>query len=367
VSRHHIRKDKTCLNCGAIVQESFCSRCGQENTEPKENFGHLVGHFFEDITHFDAKIFTTLKDLVLRPGFLTREYIAGKRVRYLNPVRMYVFISAVFFLAAFAGSKEEHGAGEENNLHATNLFRQQFADSLRNSVKPLQKTGDSLPAADSIRSLVNEAIAARLDTIEAFAPNTESFAFNFTSEGKVIFDMVENKYLNLREFDSAQRVAPDSDRATGMLGWLLRNNVRLKEKHAGRSHIRLEVDLQHTIPKIMFVVLPLFALFVGWFYNRKKYLYVQHAIFSVHFHSFVFLLFLVFLLMGKVLPGEWAGLILAGLSPLLIFAYLVAALKNMYGQSFGLSLVKAFVISLLYILSVWAVLLLLALLSFLTA
>src|SRR5579872_4745542 len=154
MSRHHLREDKACLNCGAIVPERFCSRCGQENTELKESLGHLIGHFFEDITHFDAKIFVTLKDLVLRPGFLTREYIAGKRVRYLNPVRMYVFISAVFFITVFAG-EEEHAGVADNGQHATNLFRQGLADSLREA-----KT-------DSVRRAVNGAIAARLDTMEA--------------------------------------------------------------------------------------------------------------------------------------------------------------------------------------------------------
>src|ERR1700743_593598 len=93
VSGHHLRHEKNCLNCGFRVEERFCSRCGQENVEPKESWVHLVGHFLADITHFDSKIFITIKDLVWRPGFLTREYAEGRRVRYLNPIRMYIFIS----------------------------------------------------------------------------------------------------------------------------------------------------------------------------------------------------------------------------------------------------------------------------------
>ena len=132
LSRHHLRHDKTCLNCGTIVGERYCTHCGQENTEPKESIGHLIGHFFADITHFDSQIFTTLKDLILRPGFLTREYAAGRRVKYLNPIRMYIFISAIFFLVMFAGNEEEHKAGVgEESTHAANIFRQRFADSLR--------------------------------------------------------------------------------------------------------------------------------------------------------------------------------------------------------------------------------------------
>ena len=62
----------------------------------------MVMHFFNDITHFDGKFFTTVKDVIVRPGFLSREYVAGKRASYLNPVRMYIFTSAFFFFIVFS-------------------------------------------------------------------------------------------------------------------------------------------------------------------------------------------------------------------------------------------------------------------------
>ncbi|HZE83949.1 MAG TPA: DUF3667 domain-containing protein [Puia sp.] len=317
MARHHLRKDKTCLNCGFTVEERFCSRCGQENQEPKESFGHLIGHFFADVTHFDSQIFSTLKRLLFRPGFLTREYIAGKRASYLNPVRMYVFISAVFFLAVFAGSDDGHSAGEE-------------ASQVSGKADTAKVAGDTMKTP----------------------PGEEAFIFSFGSGGKVIFNLTENKYHSLREYDSVQRALPDSARDKGAFGWMLRNNVRLKEQHNYRTHIRLESDVAHTIPKIMFLLLPLFALFVGWFYSRKRYFYVQHAIFSIHYHSFVFLLFLLTLLVEKLIPGEMLLLVLVvvpGISLLLAFTYLVAALKGMYGQSLGMAFVKALGISLLYL------------------
>jgi hypothetical protein len=80
----------------------YCQACGQENTEPKETFWHMFTHFFYDITHFDGSFFVTLKDLLFKPGFLSREYMLGRRKKYLHPVRMYVFTSAVFFLVFFS-------------------------------------------------------------------------------------------------------------------------------------------------------------------------------------------------------------------------------------------------------------------------
>ena len=80
----------------------YCHNCGQENIEPKESIWHLVSHLFEDLTHFDGKFFTSLKDLILKPGFLSKEYMLGRRASYLNPIRMYLFTSAIFFLIFFS-------------------------------------------------------------------------------------------------------------------------------------------------------------------------------------------------------------------------------------------------------------------------
>ncbi|HRO68985.1 MAG TPA: DUF3667 domain-containing protein [Chitinophagaceae bacterium] len=103
------RKEKDCLNCGTIVQGKYCHVCGQENTEPKESFWGMVSHFFNDITHFDGKFFTTLRVLLTRPGFLSAEYMRGRRMSYLNPVRMYVFTSALFFLIFFSIRNPDEG------------------------------------------------------------------------------------------------------------------------------------------------------------------------------------------------------------------------------------------------------------------
>jgi hypothetical protein len=340
-----LRHDKNCLNCGATVGERYCTRCGQENVEPKESIAHLIGHFFADITHFDSKIFVTLKDLMFRPGFLTREYVEGRRVRYLNPIRMYIFISAVFFVSLFAGSKEsaDHAEGE---TRAVNAFRQQLADSLRGVGVAGVRRGAG--AGDSLRRAFNAELAARLDSTSKDKGMPESLSLNWSSSGVVLIDIEENRYKTVREYDSVQRSLPDTSRDKGIMAWILRNNVRQKEKNGGRNKLHLEVNVQHDIPKIMFVLLPLFALYVGWFYPRKKYYYVNHAIFSVHFHSFVFLFFLFLLLLSLLIPWHWAGMILAAISPAPIFVYLVAALRGMYRQSVAISLLKAMAISVLY-------------------
>ncbi|MEO8860602.1 MAG: hypothetical protein ABI358_04220, partial [Ginsengibacter sp.] len=64
------RTQRNCLNCGTQLQGRYCHTCGQENVSPKESVWHLISHFFNDVTHFDGKFFTSIKDLILKPGFL---------------------------------------------------------------------------------------------------------------------------------------------------------------------------------------------------------------------------------------------------------------------------------------------------------
>ena len=334
MSRHHLRHDKTCLNCGKLVDERYCTHCGQENLEPKETVGHLISHFFEDLTHFDGKFFVTVKDLILRPGFLTREYVAGRRMTYLNPIRMYIFISAMFFLVLFAGS-EEKSESPNDSTHTANVWRQQLADSLRSA------------HADSLHKTFNDSLAAHLDTAKT-KQNDQSLTLAFSSAGMVQIDIVERKYKTVHEYDSIQQTLPDSARDKGIMHWISHNDVKQKEKHGGQGKIRLEVDVRHDIPKIMFVLLPLFALYVSWFYSKKKYYYVNHAIFSVHIHCFAFLLLLFLRVLTWLIPGDIAGVILIALAPISLFIYFVAALRGMYGQSFWVSLGKGLAITVIY-------------------
>src|SRR5258708_5580008 len=84
---------------------------------PDSLFGLQVQHFFKDITHFDGKFFSTVKYLMRKPGFLSREYMVGRRMSYLNPIRMYVFTSAIFFIILFSLKRPEdmiHDKKEKN-------------------------------------------------------------------------------------------------------------------------------------------------------------------------------------------------------------------------------------------------------------
>ncbi|MBV8784319.1 MAG: DUF3667 domain-containing protein, partial [Gammaproteobacteria bacterium] len=91
-----------CTNCGNEVAQRYCGACGQRAEGTVHSLGHFLHHAFEDLTHADSRVWRTLTALLLRPGYLTAEFLAGRRVRYLPPVRVYLVLSLVFFLWAAA-------------------------------------------------------------------------------------------------------------------------------------------------------------------------------------------------------------------------------------------------------------------------
>jgi len=90
----------TCLNCGAELAGPFCSGCGQKAVHPKPTLHELLHDALEEFLHFDGKIVQTLRTLVTKPGQLTLDVVAGRRARYIAPLRLYLTISVLFFVVA---------------------------------------------------------------------------------------------------------------------------------------------------------------------------------------------------------------------------------------------------------------------------
>ncbi|NLR66624.1 DUF3667 domain-containing protein [Chitinophaga varians] len=270
----HLRSEKNCLNCGTEVPERYCPLCGQENTVQHESFGHLVGHVVADIVHYDSQLLATLKYLTIRPGFLTTEYWAGRRVRYVNPIKLYIFISAVFFFffLTLAGSQKDHNARPGIQTDLVDM-----------------EVGD-----------------------------------------------IGSDYKSVAEYDSAQAAKPANKRYTGLEDRMQRRLARMRENKQSAKEVIREM-FTHNLPKIMFILMPLFALLVKWTHRKRHLVYVDHAIFTVHVHSFLFIILFVGLVVRYFVHDDLP----LDLAYWGVFFYLVFALKNAYQQSFWKSLLKA--------------------------
>ena len=104
-----------CLNCGAVLDGGFCSACGQKKVEPGDlSVRRFLGHLFDEFTDLQSnKIIRSLLDLLFLPGRLTAEYLAGRKGRYITPVRLYLTFSAIYFLFAWGTLSDVRGGGSE--------------------------------------------------------------------------------------------------------------------------------------------------------------------------------------------------------------------------------------------------------------
>jgi Protein of unknown function (DUF3667) len=340
VSHLQERKEKNCLNCNAQVMGKYCHICGQENIEPKETVLHLISHFFQDITHFDGKFFSTLKLLIARPGFLSAEYKRGRRASYLNPIRMYIFTSAFFFLIFFSFYKPDTQKITENSDINGKALKQveamdsaAFADFTRNI-----NTGDDKADVPMTR--------------QEFRKYYDSTITTALDNANVGVSITPGNYRSKEEYDSL--LQSGAKKHNSFERALVYKQLEINKKYKGRKgeafKSMVEIFL-HKLPQMLFISLPLLALLFRLLYiRRKEFYYVNHAIFSIHFYIFVFIVLLVVFALGKI-NGSLHWQLITVLEVLLSFAmffYLYKAMRNFYKQGRMKTILKFFILNFLF-------------------
>jgi hypothetical protein len=284
-----------CANCGAALTGRFCAACGQSAEASLRPAWELVEQTLESLVHFDARGPRSLKLLMLRPGELTRQYLAGKRASFVQPVRFYILISLVFFLAVWV----------------TNTAIVQFV---------------------GFHTIVgnHEGVAFRLFAPLAQVPN------------------------DLRPSEITNRVHLTDDEGNTP-AWFTR--LLGEMEHALKEPATLNERMSELFPKMMFALVPVFGLILWLLYAwRRRYL-IEHLIFALHFHSFAFVLATLVIVARPVLPpGFIGGLFLVPAALYLLLAlkrvygqnWVKTAIKEvvlvvLYGLSFGIGLLTLLV------------------------
>lgn len=317
------RKEKNCLNCGTTVYGRYCHICGQENIVPKESFWHMVLHFFSDITHFDSKFFGTVKQLFLHPGFLSAEYIKGRRAAYLHPVRMYVFTSAIFFLIFFSFFKPKQSIDQGVNLPLSLEDRKEYVELLEKKI-----------TTDTANKELKKKLQCAKDTScvvlvkDLLAESSDEFSFSIG----------DNKYTTVEAYDSVQRQLPKSEKDGWFMYRLNKKAIELGARFKNDSHkatIEFTENVLHHLPYLLFISLPLFALLLKLVYvRRKQFYFMDHAVFTIHFYIFCFLVLLVIFglnALGNAFSWSFMGWIIF-LLYCWIFFYMYKAMRNFYKQ-----------------------------------
>ncbi len=293
------RKRPCCPNCDTLLRpgDNYCPVCGQTNHDLRVPFGHLLMEALEGIVHFDSKSFRTVAALLFRPGSLTNEFKAGRRVKYVPPMRLYIFLSFVFFLLLSLGSGKHNKAPQGEPGAA--------------------QTGQ---AADSVEAKAPNELNITLYTIN-------SVKLRGLSDSQ-IDSLLQAEDIGLNPFN------------------------RFMARQLGRIEGGGKAEFSHRlltgVSYMMFALMPIFALFPRLFFRKQAGYYVDCLVFSVHFHSFVFILFSIFVLLGFVI--DTAYLILA--TPLILGVYCYLGYRTVFGQSRFVTLAKTFIIGLLYLVSI---------------
>jgi ABC-type multidrug transport system fused ATPase/permease subunit len=333
-----------------MVQGRYCHVCGQENVVPKETFWHLVTHFVYDITHFDGKFFSSVKYLLLRPGFLSREYMRGRRNSYLNPIRMYVFTSAFFFVFFFWIFKPTNALLLDGKKATPTEIKSQLQSERAKLEKNLADTLINESVKSSFRlklEEVNEDLAilsrdsTNLDSLNLF----DAIPLATSRDGQQLRDAAQ--------YDSLQKTLPPEKQDSWLARKVTYKEIELRKKYGGNWQGMMAAAFDkfiHYFPQIFFISLPLFALVLQLLYaRRKQYYYADHGIFAVHLYCAMFMIIFVQMSLSRIKDMQhydWVSYIMVAVFAYM-FWYIYKALHNFYRQGRGKTLLKYFLLFLL--------------------
>jgi hypothetical protein len=305
MARKRVKKS-SCPNCDFVFAETnnYCPNCGQENHTHKLPIKHFFLEILEGTLHLDTKIFVTLRDLFI-PGRITLNYNQNKRGRYVPPIRLYIFISFIFFLLlsfSFNNSTGESAKEENDDGKDYALFNFGEVDSVDTA------------KGDTTNNYLLEQIR------ESHEP-----------------DKLIDKYIELENKD-----------VTWYNRNIYRNAVKLETGHFNKEE--LIHRLYKSISYSMFFLMPIFAFFLYLLYYRKKMYYSEHLILAIHFHSLAFLLLSVWLLLS------FFGLSVGIYTVLIILIFFLLLMRKVYDQGWAKTIMKFLFLGFIYTVSIFVVL-----------
>jgi len=315
-----------CENCGAQLTGHYCGQCGQAAIDYRRSFRHVVADVLDSFLNWDSKFFTTIALLILKPWRLTNEFLAGKRVRYVNPLRLYLLASILFFFAVNYGAKD------------LRLQPGKLSPKDRAELEADLKKGDLPPAArEQLEALLLESPSPSASP-QSTSPSPTT---NIPSPPPAPeTDKQRQEYGKIGErpfvvFDEAKSTTPFER-------WI---EARAKEKmgeHGTKMGLFIST-LFSNLPYMMLCCIPLFAFVLKILYIRRHIFYIDHLIYALHIHTFAYvgIMLIVFATIGlnRLIPGPITGWTIA----LLWIAFVMQiffSIRRVYRQGWFISILK---------------------------
>ncbi len=336
---HKPHPNEFCLNCGTPLQGIFCHQCGQKDIPQRQTLVELWTNFISSFWSYEGKFFRTTKYLITKPGFLALEYCAGKRESYYHPARMYVFISFVFFLVFFSIPDDNPEDQDQDEVEITQQDEKDITENSKKGVQPL-----ALEKNDSL-------VTSPGDSIQKQSTNhAEESAPTMRTTTKFNFDEVA-QYKTVEYYDSIQMAKPASERDNWFVRLVSKRVIIVRNKYGEDSKKMSEEFVsafKDNFSKVLFYLLPFFALLLKLLNFSRGYYYSEHLVFSIYYYNFFYLAGTLQMLVSLV-PWLWWASTLIGFW---IVLYLLFAMKRMYGQSWRKTIQKYLIFGILFMILV---------------
>ncbi len=381
---------RCCANCGEALLGEHCYACGQPTKGLVRHFSSIVGDFMDSVFELDSRILRTLGPLLFKPGYLSLEYFAGRRVRYVSPVRLFVFLSLFAFFAAqlrFDAAFDEAPETPATTSEAAAGEDATIADAAETGSERQRASMRQATTVAEVERLRDLALA---EVTKARAEKTGVPGVDFGLD--ISMDVAEEAVKGearsrIREIEAALAagepvpVAPSIDIDNAMqyngkpwhptenpvkLDWLGESGnrwINAQAERADENWERFQKDpnllknaFLSMVPTTLFVLLPLFAVLLKIMYVFKKRLYMEHLIVALHSHSFLCggLLVVVILDAMSEWTSAWAWLSrpLGWMEVALLCwmpVYLLLMQKRVYGQGWIMTVFKYWVLGTCYL------------------
>ena len=302
-----------CEDCGAELHGRYCSNCGQVAVDYHRSFRHVVADVAESFLNWDSKFTKTLLLLVIYPGWLTNQFVAGRRTRYLHPLRLYLLVSIVFFLGV------RFAPIQTRPVVAADMTPK---DSRRGGGGD-EESGDSRPRARRSAEKAWPNGQRRRPRRKLARPGPPSF----------------HRRRPRRLFRG------DSSEAIGR--WIFPELAKRKVKEdrsPRKQRPTLIKTLRDNISTMMLFCIPLFALVLKILYLRQRRFYIEHLVYALHIHSFFYIAVLL-TVFSAMAASRWAPALegpLVWLCVLAIVAQVFLSIRQVYRQRWFMTTFKFF-------------------------